>query len=314
MIDVKNLCKTYKTKHKNIDALKDISFHVEKGEIFGIIGRNGAGKSTLIKILGTALNYEKGNIIINSYPMTRPLDIRKSLTVVLQTSSVEPWLSVEDNLVVFSKFFGLNRREIKEKMDYVIELFELQSHRKIRANELSGGLRKRLQLARSFMVDVPIMIFDEPTAGVDPIAKRKMIDLIKNMASIGKTIIFTTQILDEAESLCDQIMILDDGKSLSCTKLIDLKKKFTKKQKLILTFDTVTDEIRHKANEISDYYGTPLPKQNGDELYFLINESMEHRQEMIQKLFIELNPNQLKKDIPELETIFTELVKGRIQE
>lgn len=91
------------------------------------------------------------------------------MTVVLQTTSIEPWLTVEDNLKIFSKFFGLNKNEIQEKMEHVIDLFELEFHRKVRAGELSGGLRKRLQLARSFMVNVPIMIFDEPTAGVDPI-------------------------------------------------------------------------------------------------------------------------------------------------
>lgn len=151
LIKVENIKKSYKNKQSIVQALKGISFEVKKGDILGVLGPNGAGKSTLIKVLSTVVKSDSGSCIIDNCRSEEEIKYREKFSVALQNSSLELWLSVEENLKIFGMFYGLKGKLLKHKIDEMINLFELNDYRKIQATELSGGYRKRLQLAKIFL-------------------------------------------------------------------------------------------------------------------------------------------------------------------
>lgn len=311
MIQVENLSKTYKTLSTKKEALKNVSFSVKEKEVLGILGMNGAGKSTLIKILSTVLNRDSGLIRMAGYSIEDIMNYKKTFTVALQNSSLESWLSVEENLKIYGKFFGLNKSILQNKTEEVIGLFQLDEFRKKRASELSGGYKKRLQLARSFLVDTPVMMFDEPTAGLDPIAKNQVIKTLKEKAAEGKSIIFTTQIIPEAEALCDKLLILKDGITISNGKISDIKSIFNLKNTVEFKFNKVTESIYNEAVFICKRKENLRPKIDGDSILFNLSMYDNMDKKLINELFEKLTPIYLGIKEPTLEEVFIELVKEK---
>lgn len=309
MIHVENLNKTYVTSSGRIEALKNISFHVRRGEILGILGPNGAGKSTLIKILSTVLNSDSGKIVIEGSSIIDIADYKRKFTVAMQNSSLELWLSVEENLEIYGRFFGLKKSALSNRIDEVIKLFGLSNTRKKRASELSGGYRKRLQLARSFLVDTPVMMLDEPTAGLDPIVKNKVIELLKVKALEGRSVIFTTQIISEAEVLCDKLLIINKGSEIANGSVRDIRNMFDMKNRIEFRFDKLSDSVFDEASLICRLNNNEIPDKCGDSIVF--NLAMKNLQEKrtLNQLFERLNPISINVKEPSLEEIFIELVK-----
>jgi len=309
VIHVESLNKTYVTSSGRIEALMNINFRVRKGEILGILGPNGAGKSTLIKILSTVLNSDSGKVVIEGCSIKDIADYKRKFTVAMQNSSLELWLSVEENLEIYGRFFGLKRSALSDRIDGVIKLFGLSDKRKKRASELSGGYRKRLQLARSFLVDTPVMMLDEPTAGLDPIAKNQVIELLKVKALEGRAIIFTTQIIYEAEVLCDKLLILNNGSEVANGSVKDVRSMFDMKNRIEFKFDKLTDLIFDEASLICKLNKHEIPDRCDNSIVF--NLSMKNRGEKstLIQLFEKLNPISINTKEPSLEEIFIELVK-----
>jgi ABC-2 type transport system ATP-binding protein len=199
-----------------VEALQGISFSVPTGHIFGLLGPNGAGKTTTLRILTTLIRKTSGKAEVAGVDVDRdPLGVRKRIVVVVQESAAEIFLTVRDNLLTFGRFHGLRGPELTRRSDEVMEQFGLTQDASRKAMDLSGGFRRRIQVAKALLVNTPVVFLDEFSTGMDPILKRSVMELLRQQAREGRTIVLTTQILQEAESLCDDILIINRGREIA---------------------------------------------------------------------------------------------------
>lgn len=197
-------------------ALDGLSFSVPRGHIFGLLGPNGAGKTTTLRILTTLIRATGGTAEVAGIDVSRdPLAVRRRIVVVTQESAAEIFLSVRDNLLTFARFHGLKGPDLRTRVDAVMEKFGLTPEASRKAMDLSGGFRRRIQVAKAMLVDTPVVFLDEFSTGMDPILKRAVMDLFRAEARRGRTIVLTTQILSEAEALCDDILIINHGREIA---------------------------------------------------------------------------------------------------
>ncbi|GGM70318.1 ABC transporter [Thermogymnomonas acidicola] len=223
-ISVRSLRKTYDGIRYAVDG---ISFDVKRGEIFGLLGKNGAGKTTTIRMLTTLIKPTSGTIeVLGLDPQREPLEVRKRIGVVQQSESID-FTTVENCMKIYATLWEVPREVAKARTEELMELFDLNPLRKSRAFELSGGQKKRLQVARELLHDMDILFLDEPTVGMDPIMRRKVLDYIKRRAGEGLTVVFTTHFLDEADYLCDRISIMAGGKIVAQGKASELKVRYS---------------------------------------------------------------------------------------
>jgi ABC-2 type transport system ATP-binding protein len=246
-IEVKDLTKTYTRRNQQpVQALGGLSFTVRRGEIFGLLGPNGAGKTTTLKILTTLLLPTSGTATIFGYDVVRQsLDVRRNILVVMQENAVDMYLSVLDNLKTFGRFHGMGWGEIDGRANEAIATFDLDKYRNHKAIDLSGGLKRRLQVAKVFMVESPIVFLDEATTGMDTLNKRKTLDALKDEAGRGRTIVLTTHILDEAEELCDSLVIINHGRAIAAGSPDEIKKLSLRLYTLTMNFERIPEELRN---------------------------------------------------------------------
>lgn len=210
MISARELKKTY----GDITAVDGISFEIAKGEVFGLLGPNGAGKTTTIMMLVGALKPDSGSVTIdNEDDPTRP-DVRRRIGTTPQALAIYEELTAEENLHFFGKLFGLSGKSLKQRTDFVLDLVGLTDRRSSKAAEYSGGMKRRLNMACSMVHDPSILLFDEPTVGVDPQSRNLIFDKIEQLKVDSRTIIYTTHYMEEAQRLCDRVAIVDHGKIL----------------------------------------------------------------------------------------------------
>jgi len=216
IISVKDLRK----KYGNFEAVKGISFEVQKGEIFGLLGPNGAGKSTTLEIIETLRDKTGGTVIVDGFDLDKdPGQIKKIIGVQLQTSGFYPGLNLTE---IIGMFGGLYNRSVNPIQ--LLDTVNLRDKAKAKFKELSGGQKQRFSIATTLINQPRIIFLDEPTTGLDPQARRNLWDLIKDIRSKGTTVIITTHYMDEAEILCDRVAIIDAGRIIamdSPDKLID---------------------------------------------------------------------------------------------
>ena len=249
-IDVNHLSKSY----GSVEAVTDLILSVKKGQVFGFLGPNGAGKSTTIKLLTTLIRPSSGSLsILGIDAISNPLKIRSKIGVVLQQPSYEPTLSVEKSLDKYGMMWNISKTERKKRLEQLLKDFDLVEIRKKRNEDLSIGQRRRVQVAREFMHDMELLFLDEPTVGLDPEARRKLLDYLKNKVQTGLTIFYTTHILSEAEYLCDKIAIIDKGKILTVDSPDDLKNQFGKEKTIKIHLLKKQSDIDSLLVDIPDY-------------------------------------------------------------
>jgi len=216
-IQVHDLVKFYERRGKPpVKAVQGISFNVQKGEIFGLLGPNGAGKTTTLRILTTLLLPTAGSVTVLGHDVVQePLEVRKNICVVLQENAVELYLSVRNNFRTFGRFHNLPRRELDRRIGRIAEHFGLGEFMSAKGVDLSGGQKRRIQVAKMFLVDKPIVFLDEATTGMDTFNKRTTIAAIKEEVTRGRTVVLTTHLLDEAEELCDSLAIVNHGRLIA---------------------------------------------------------------------------------------------------
>jgi ABC-2 type transport system ATP-binding protein len=220
-IQVKDIQKSY----QKLNVLKGVNFAVERGSIFALLGSNGAGKTTLIKILTTLLKQDGGMAIVNGFDVaSQPARVRQSLSLTGQFAAVDEILTGRENLIMIARLRHL--KQPRQVADELLERFGLTDAANRRVATYSGGMRRRLDLAMSLVGTPPIIFLDEPTTGLDPEARLEVWKVVKELADGGRTVFLTTQYLDEAEQLADQIAILHEGKIIASGTLADLKKLF----------------------------------------------------------------------------------------
>src|SRR2546425_5810043 len=209
-LEVENLVKVYHSRRQPpVRAVDGMSFSVARGTIFGLLGPNGAGKTTILKALTTLNRPTAGRARVLGFDVVaQPLEVRRRISVVLQETAIEQFLSVRDNLLTFARFHGLDSALARRRTEEVLERFHLAPEADRKAIDLSGGYRRRVQVAKVFMVTTPVLFLDEFSTGMDPILKRAVMGYLREEARQGRTIVLTTQILSEAEELCDDILIV----------------------------------------------------------------------------------------------------------
>ncbi len=221
MIEVRNL----KKKYENIIAVDDVSFVVEKGQTFGLLGPNGAGKTTIIKLLCGLIKPDGGTVSLNGKTDPTLMDVRCSLGVVPQVLAIYEELSAEDNLRFWARMYGLDQQKSNQRINECLEIAGLSNRRKEKVSKYSGGMKRRLNMVCSLLHEPSILLLDEPTVGVDPQSRNLIFDTIEEIKKQGKTIIYTTHYMEEAQRLCDKVAILDHGKVLDIDNVDNLIRK-----------------------------------------------------------------------------------------
>jgi ABC-2 type transport system ATP-binding protein len=241
---VRNLVKIFRGARAGVRAVDDLSFSVPRGSIFGLLGPNGAGKTTTLRILTTLVRPSSGQAgVLGCDVVRQPHAVRRLVVVVIQEAAVELFLSVRENLLTFARFHGHSGAETKRRAERVLEDLGLASEATRKVQDLSGGFRRRVQVAKVFMVDTPVIFLDEFSTGMDPILKRSVMDLLRREAARGRTIVLTTQVLSEAEELCDDILIIDKGRQVARGNLNALKLLTDRVYEATVTFDRLPADL-----------------------------------------------------------------------
>ncbi|ABL78989.1 ATP-binding cassette domain-containing protein [Thermofilum pendens] len=212
-IRVENLVKRF----KDVTAVDGVSFTVREGEIYGLLGPNGAGKTTTIHILTTLLRPTSGRALVAGYDVVKqPSEVRKRIGIVFQDPSLDNQLTAWDNMYIHGMLYGLGGQELKRKINELLDFVELKNFANKQVKYFSGGMRRRLEIARALLHEPEILFLDEPTIGLDPQTRVKIWDYIMAIKKEkGMTIVLTTHYMDEAEQLCDRIAIMDRGKIIA---------------------------------------------------------------------------------------------------
>lgn len=222
-VSLRNVHKVY----NNRPVVNDLSFTIQPGEMFGLLGPNGAGKSTTIRMLTTLTKPSQGRIEVAGFDVVRqPLLAKQSIGVVLQQTSVDSDLSVWENMEMHGRLHHIPNPQRQQLINQWLEYVELTERRNDLAKTLSGGMKRRLQIARALLHKPDILFLDEPTVGLDPQARRRLWEIIRNLNKQGMTMLLTTHYMDEVEYLCDRIGIMDNGKLISLGTLQELRSTY----------------------------------------------------------------------------------------
>jgi len=224
IIEVKN----FTQKYGSFTAVDNISFNVEEGSVFAFLGPNGAGKSTTINTLCTIINKTSGELKINGNEVSKHKDkVRQEIGIVFQDSTLDGKLTIEENLKFHCEFYKVPKNEINERLDFVLELVDLKDWKKASVNSLSGGMKRRVEIAKGLIHYPKVLFLDEPTTGLDPQTRANIWDYIyKLQKEKNITIFLTTHYMDEAEA-CDKVAIMDHGKIVAFDTPYNLKKQYT---------------------------------------------------------------------------------------
>lgn len=207
-------------RYANITAVEGLTLSVPEGSMFGLLGPNGAGKSSTIRCIATTQSPSAGRILVGGHDTVREADaVRRLLGVVPQGIALYESLSVAENLRLFGGLYGLRGAALRDRVDWGLELSQLSASAGKRARELSGGMKRRLNIAAALLHDPKILVFDEPTTGVDPQSRNHIFDTVRRLHAEGRTVVYTTHYMEEVESLCERVAIMDHGKLVACDTL-----------------------------------------------------------------------------------------------
>jgi len=224
-------------KYGDVTAVDGIDFEVAPGESFGLLGPNGAGKSTTMRMVGAVSTRTAGDLeILGLDPNEHGPDIRSQLGVVPQQDNLDQDLRVRDNLLVYGRYFGLPRSVIAERADALLAFAQLEDRTKAKVDDLSGGMKRRLTIARALINEPRILLLDEPTTGLDPQARHILWDRLFRLKEQGTTLVLTTHYMDEAEQLCDRLVVVDKGRIMAEGSPAALIREYSSKEVLEVRF------------------------------------------------------------------------------
>ncbi|MEM5814169.1 MAG: ATP-binding cassette domain-containing protein [Candidatus Aenigmatarchaeota archaeon] len=303
IIEVKNLTKTF----NGLIAVDHINFEVKKGEIFGFLGPNGAGKSTTINMLSTLLPPTEGEAFINNFNvLSQRDDVRKSIGLVFQDSSLDDRLTAEENLRFHAKLYRVPQKEYKQRMEEVLRLVDLWDRKNDIVKNFSGGMKRRLEIARGLIHYPAVLFLDEPTLGLDPQTRAHLWDYILKLKHEKQmTIFMTTHYMNEAE-YCDRISIIDYGKIVAIDTPTNLKKSIGGD---VITMESpAPDALRQ---ELKQRYNLDAKEENGN-----ISVEITDGEKFLPRLFNELTSkiNSISLRKPTLDDVFLHLTGRKIRE
>ncbi len=300
VLSVKNLNKTY---NKNINALKNLNLEVNEGEIFGLLGPNGAGKSTFINILAGLTTKTSGDINVWGFNLDKnPRQVRASLGIVPQEVNIDPFFTPKKLLELQAGLYGVKKKD--RITETILDLVALKEKANNYTRNLSGGMQRRLLIAKALVHKPPIVILDEPTAGVDVELRKKLLDSVKSLRDIGVTIILTTHYLSEAEEMCDRIGIINKGNLIALETTDNMLKKIQTKilkftvNKKVKLFDNLNKNLKIITN-------------NETELVVSYEKNILNIQEIIDVIKSQkVDIFDVQSRDPDLEDVFIKLIKN----
>ena len=240
-------------KYGDFTAVDGIDFDVAPGESFGLLGPNGAGKSTTMRMIGGTLSRSGGSLTINGLdPESHGPQVRAHLGVVPQQDNLDEDLRVRENLIMYGRYFGLRRDYLLPKSEELLQFAQLTEKANVRVRELSGGMKRRLTIARGLVNEPRILLLDEPTTGLDPQARHTLWDRLFRLKEAGVTLIVTTHFMDEAEQLCDRLIVVDKGSIMAEGSPAALIREYSTREVLELRFgsdrnSTVVERLQGMA-------------------------------------------------------------------
>jgi len=296
-VKITDLTKRYA---KGEEALKGIDLTVSAGDFFALLGPNGAGKSTTIGILSSLVNKSSGSIEVFGHDLEKEPELAKScIGLVPQEFNFNQFEPVDEILINQAGFYGIPRAEAKQRAEHYLKKLSLWDKRKAQARELSGGMKRRLMIARALVHNPKLLILDEPTAGVDIEIRRSMWSFLKEINQAGTTIILTTHYLEEAESLCRNIAIIDKGVIIENTSMISMLRCLNQEVFVLDTEDVIDDLPMLQGFELTQVgessFEVSVAKESGlNRLFSALNEagitvlSMRNKQNRLEQLFIDM--------------------------
>ena len=292
----------------DLTAVDDISFSIREGEIFGFLGPNGAGKTTTLSILSTLLSPTEGSATVNGYDVTtRKADVRRSIGVVFQDPTLDEELTAWENMDIHRRLYGMKKSQ--DKINELLRLVELENRKKQLVKNFSGGMKRRLEIARGLLHEPRILFLDEPTLGLDPQTRNHLWDYIRNMNREKKvTIILTTHYMDEAEKLSDRVAIIDMGKIIALDTPGALKEQLG--GSVIRIESNETTKVREKLADVD--WLKRLSLHNG--FVDLTLQNAEKRIAEVIKMLNEVTIDSVSLKIPTLEDVFLNYTGKTIRE
>ena len=241
-------------KFGDFTAVNAIDFDVAKGESFGLLGPNGAGKSTTMRIISATSQRTSGTIsILGLDPEKHGPQVRAHLGVVPQQDNLDNDLTVSENLYIYGRYFGLSKQFIRGKIEELLTFAQLEEKRNAKVETLSGGMKRRLTIARALVSEPDILMLDEPTTGLDPQARHILWDRLFRLKEDGVTLVLTTHFMDEAEQLCDRLVVMDKGKIMAEGSPLQLIKSYATKEVLEVRFGSDRNrEVAPKLRQMCD--------------------------------------------------------------
>ncbi|MFM9970642.1 MAG: ATP-binding cassette domain-containing protein [Burkholderiales bacterium] len=249
VLEVENLRKTY----GSTEVLRGVSFAIERGECYGLLGPNGAGKTTTLKLCLGLIEPDSGRLSLRGLPVPQAArEARVRVGVVPQMDNLDPDFTVEENLLVYGRYFGLQKEAVRARIPQLLEFAGLSGRAGARIQELSGGMKRRLTLARALVNDPEVIFMDEPTTGLDPQARHLIWERMKQLLGEGRTILLTTHFMDEAERLCTRLAIMDTGKVIAEGSPRQLVAQHIEPQVVEVYGDGVQDWTKNHAGQLAD--------------------------------------------------------------
>lgn len=307
-IEVEHLVKVFERRGRPpVRAVDGLSFSVAQGSIFGLLGPNGAGKTTTLRVLTTLTRPTGGRARVAGYDVVASaLDVRRRIAVVIQEHAADLLLTVRDNLLSFGRFHGLAGDVLRARAASVMERFGLLEQAGRKVQDLSGGFRRRVQVAKVLMVDTPLVFLDEFSTGMDPLLKRAVMDLLREESRAGRTIVLTTQVLTEAEELCDDILIINRGRQVARGDLHALKLLSEGVYEVSLTFDALPPEVEAEVAAL----GPLRVRATGSTLQFSIKAAERDVLALVNRLAARGHVRRVEVGGASLEDVFVELMSG----
>ena len=237
-IDLHEVTKIYRG---GVHALRGIHMRVARGEVFGLLGPNGAGKTTTMRILCTVLKPTSGTATVAGFDVVaQPGDVRKSIGFCSANTAIYDRMSAWELVEYFGRLYGLEGDELRQRMEFVFAALQMNDYRDLLGAKMSTGMRQKVSIARAIVHDPPVLIFDEPTAGLDILVGRAVLQNIKRLRDMGKCILFSTHIMREVEKLCDRVAIVGRGKIRACGTLAELRQQHGQEDLEELFFNLVS--------------------------------------------------------------------------
>lgn len=243
MIDVINLSKHFEDESAGRQVAVDaISFQVQPGEIFGLLGANGAGKSTVLRILATVLRPSSGTARVAGFDIRRyPAEVRRRIGFVSNNTAVYDRMTATETIRFFGRLAGLAGQRLQRRVEELLEALRMNDFRDVPGAKLSTGMKQKVSIARSLVHDPAVLVFDEATLGLDVLVARNLLEIVRGLRAAGKCVIFSTHIMSEVEKLCDRIAIMHCGRLLDCGTLAQLRRRHGQQDLDDIFFSLVSD-------------------------------------------------------------------------